>query len=143
MTASPPPQGMYVATKRHGNLVFTAGMTPRPDGCLAYAGRIGAADDVERDEAAVVRATVNALAAVGSLVSQQERIATILSLTVFKAVDDGFAQHSRIADHASRHLHAVLGEKGIGCRAAIGVWALPGNALVEIQLVAAVETIAA
>ena len=35
----PIPQGKYVPAARGGNLVFTAGMTPRKDGALCYAMR--------------------------------------------------------------------------------------------------------
>lgn len=50
----------------------------------------------------------------------------------------GFTKHSALADFASALLEARLGARGIGSRAAVGVASLPGNAPVEIQLIAAV-----
>ena len=67
-----------------------------------------------------------------------ERIAAVLSLTVFVAAEQGFTLHSKLADFASEFLFDELGDAGIGARTAVGVATLPGNAPVEIQIVAAV-----
>jgi enamine deaminase RidA (YjgF/YER057c/UK114 family) len=74
------------------------------------------------------------LTAARLLATPHERVAGILSLTVYIAVDPEFCAHARLADFASAYLQRELGDGGIGCRAAIGVANLPGNASVEIQL---------
>jgi len=43
-----------------------------------------------------------------------------------------------LADFAAEYLYEELGKYGIGSRAAIGVATLPGDASVEIQIVAAI-----
>ncbi|MDM8100144.1 hypothetical protein [Oceanobacillus oncorhynchi] len=53
--------------------------------------------------------------------------------------EETFQSHSSLANAASEYLSEQLGEAGIGSRAAIGVSSLPGNAPVEIQLVAGVS----
>lgn len=134
----PVPQGAYVAAKRHGNFIFTSGMTPRRDGVLMFEGPVRADVGLETCEAAVVLATSNALAAARALLAEGEAIAAVVSLTVYIAAEAGFTRHSLLADYASRFLAEKLGPAGIGARAAVGVATLPGNAPVEIQLVAAV-----
>lgn len=134
----PVPQGDYVPARRHGGLIFTSGMTPRRNGELLFAGPVRANAAVEDHREAVVLACANALAAARGLLGAGERIAAILSMTVYVAAEPGFTAHSRLADFASAHLRSELGEGGIGSRAAIGVATLPGNAPVEIQIVAAV-----
>jgi enamine deaminase RidA (YjgF/YER057c/UK114 family) len=62
-----------------------------------------------------------------------------MSLSVYINAESGFVDHARLADFASGFLRAQLGPAGIGTRAAIGMATLPGNAPVEIQLIAAVE----
>ena len=52
--------------------------------------------------------------------------------------EETFEAHAKLADFASEYLLETMGNAGIGSRAAIGVASLPGNAPVEIQLVAAV-----
>lgn len=136
---SPVPQGRYAPASRFGNLVFTSGMTPRQNGVLLFTGPVRADEPVEKWREAVTLAAHNALAAARGQLAPGEHIALVLGLTVYIAAEQGFMAHSRLADFASAFLHAELGDIGIGSRAAVGVATLPGNAPVEIQLVAAVS----
>ena len=134
----PVPQGDYVPARRHGGMIFTSGMTPRRNGELLFTGPVPADAAVEDHREAVVLACSNALAAARGRLGEGERIAAILSMTVYIAAEPGFTAHSKLADFASQYLRAELGPEGIGSRAAIGVATLPGNAPVEIQIVAAI-----
>lgn len=87
---------------------------------------------------AVLLACGNAVAAARGMLDSGERIRAILSLTVYVAAEPGFTAHSRLADFASAFLRSELGTDGVGARAAVGVATLPGNAPLEIQLVASV-----
>ncbi|MDH6234601.1 enamine deaminase RidA (YjgF/YER057c/UK114 family) [Mesorhizobium soli] len=136
---SPVPQGQYLPATRLGNLIFTSGMTPRQDGALLFTGPVQVGEPVEYWREAVVLATRNALTAARNRLTAGEQIASVPSLSVFIAAEAGFTLHSRLADFASAFLHEELGEAGIGSRAAIGVATLPGNAPVEIQLIAAIS----
>lgn len=40
MSQNPIPQGKYKPAVRHGDLIFTAGMTPRKNGVLLMSGKI-------------------------------------------------------------------------------------------------------
>jgi enamine deaminase RidA (YjgF/YER057c/UK114 family) len=138
MSHAPVPQGRYVPAKRHGDLIFVSGMTPRRDGVMVIQGPIKTSDALDMFREAVELATTNALSAARNMLWEQERLAGIVSLTVFVAADEGFQAHSKVADFASNLLFAELGEAGIGARAAVGVATLPGGAPVEIQIVASV-----
>ncbi len=144
MTAGEPngglvPQGCYLPACRYGGLVFTAGMTPRRDGVLTLTGPVRTAVPIETYREAVALACSNALSAARGVLAEGEAIAAILNLTVYVAAESDFTAHSRLADFASQHLHEALGERGIGARAAVGVATLPGNAPVEVQIVAAIS----
>lgn len=132
----PVPQGKYVPAKRHGELIFTSGMTPRNAGMLTSTGPVRKDTPPEDYREAVTLACANALAAARSTLAEHERIASICSLTVYIAAEQGFTGHSRLADFASEYLLNEVGENGVGCRAAVGVATLPDNATVEIQLIA-------
>lgn len=136
--AAPVPQGRYRPAVRHGDLIHTSGMTPRLNGELRFTGPVRSTDPVERWRDAMVLACRNGLIAARSQLRPGERIAAVLSLTVFVAAEQGFTLHSKLADFASEFLFDELGDAGIGARAAVGVATLPGNAPVEIQIVAAV-----
>lgn len=134
----PIPQGLYRPAVRHGTLIFTAGMTPRLDGVLKFVGPVTADADPLDWRDAVILACRNALAAAQAQLAPGERLSAVPSLTVYIAAETGFTAHSRLADFASEFLQSELGAAGIGSRAAVGVASLPGNAPVEIQLIAAV-----
>ena len=139
MKKSPVPQGNYIPASRHNDLVYTAGMTPRKDGVLQLNGKIKASEPIDTYRDAVRLAAGNALLAARNIVTDQEYIHRVVTLSVFIATEEGFTAHAKIADFASEYFHEELGDAGVGSRAAIGVASLPGNAPVEIQLVAAVS----
>ncbi len=137
--ANPVPQGKYVPATRSGNLIFTAGMTPRNNGILIREGKVQLSDAMEEYREAVCQAAKNALTAARNKLVDGEQIAGILSITVYVNAETGFTGHSKLADLASEYFCEELGEAGIGSRAAVGVASLPGNAPVEISIVAAVK----
>lgn len=132
------PQGQYVPATRNGNMIFTSGMTPRRQGVLIQTGHVTINTPLETYREAVELACSNALTAARSALDEGEQIKAILNMTVYVAAEAGYTDHSKLADIASAFLRSELGARGIGTRAAIGVATLPGNAPVEIQLVAAV-----
>ncbi len=134
----PVPQGKYLPAVRHGDQIFTSGMTPRRGGALIHAGQMRSDAELESHRDAVQLATLNALTAAQGCVVDGERIAVILQLTVFLNADPSFTAHSKVADFASETLIEHLGAGCIGSRAAIGVASLPANAPVEITIIAQV-----
>lgn len=135
---NPIPQGKYVPASRFENLIYTAGMTPRKNGVLIQKGKVSSNLPADTYKEAVRQSAANALTAAGGLLADREDFEQIVSLTVYLNSEDTFEAHSTLADFASDYLYEQLGSKGIGSRAAVGVASLPGNAPVEIQLIAAV-----
>lgn len=138
--AAPMPQGQYVPAVRHGDLVFTSGMTPRDQGVLILTGKVCADKPLETYREAVRLAAANALTAARHQLIANETLAAVVSLTVFIQAEEGFTAHARLADFASEYLCDELGAAGTGCRAAVGVHTLPGDAPVEVQLIASVKS---
>ena len=135
--ANPIPQGKYVPATRFGQLIYTAGMTPRKNGVLMMEGKLGQAANLEDYREAVVQAAKNALTAARNKLNEGEALAQILSITVYVNAEADFTGQSKLADMASEYFCEELGEAGVGSRAAVGVASLPGNAPVEISIVAA------
>lgn len=135
---NPIPQGKYVTANRHGDLVITAGLTPRDNGKLILTGKVSGEDSFEQYREAVRLAAINALKAANSILNDGEKIEKVISMTVYINAVEGFRFHAKIADFASDYLCEQLGENGVVSRAAIGVTSLPGDAPVEIQLFAVV-----
>jgi enamine deaminase RidA (YjgF/YER057c/UK114 family) len=136
----PIPQGRYKPAVRHADLIYTSGMTPRVDGRLQFTGKVRVDDPLEKHQPAVALAASNALIAIESLLQDGERVGMILQLNVFINACEDFKAHADLANFASDEIAKRLGESCIGSRAAIGVATLPGNAPIEITMVAAVES---
>lgn len=138
-SANPIPQGKYVPANRYGEFIYTAGMTPRVEGKLMLTGKVSATRPLDYYRAAVRQATKNALIASKNMLQENEQIAKVLTMTVYVNAEDGYSEHTKLADFASEYLYEELGEAGVVSRAAVGVASLPGNAPVEVQIVAAVN----
>ena len=87
----------------------------------------------------MVQAAKNALTAARNKLNEGEALAQILSITVYVNAEADFTGQSKLADMASEYFCEELGEAGVGSRAAVGVASLPGNAPVEISIVAAAQ----
>lgn len=132
----PPPeaQGGYLPAVRHGDLVVTAGMTPRVDGVLTHRGRVGQDVTVAEAREAAGLAVANALSAAVAATGTDRRLERVVHLAVFVNAAADFEEHTAVADGASDRLRVLLGEAGGASRAAVGVTSLPGGACVEVVL---------
>lgn len=133
----PEPRGSYLPAVAHDGVVYTAGMTPRANGVLTATGRVGDQVDLNEARAAAALSALRALSAAAAAVGGLDRLTTILRVTVLIACTADFTQQSAVADGASEALERVFGAHGRAARTAYGVYALPGGASVEVELVAA------
>jgi enamine deaminase RidA (YjgF/YER057c/UK114 family) len=134
----PEPQFSYVPGKQARDLVYVSGQTPTVDGKPVYVGRCGDEIDVATGQQAARLTAINLLAEL-ELVVGLEHVAQIVKLEGFVAASDGFIEAPAVVNGASELLYDVLGEAGKHARIAIGVSWLPGNAPVELQLIAQVN----
>jgi len=138
LPAPPKPLGAYVPVRTAGDLMFTSGMLPMRDGRVAYTGRAGAELSVgEAKEAAVLcaRNAVAALAAALGGIEGLSRVREIVQVTGHVLSAEGFSDQPAVVDGASTWLLEVFGEAGRHTRLALGAFALPKNAAVELALV--------
>lgn len=63
----------------------------------------------------------------------------MLRVGVFVQCTADFTQQSEVADAASELLHRVFGDAGVHVRTAVGVYALPKNASVELEMTVAAK----
>ncbi len=128
------PAGAYVAARRSGNLVFTAGQVPVVDGALAATGKVGAEVDVDTARDLARTCALNALAAVDSLVGI-DAVTGVVKVVGFVASAPGFTAQPAVVNGASELFGEVFGEAGAHARSAVGVAELPMNAPVEVEIV--------
>jgi enamine deaminase RidA (YjgF/YER057c/UK114 family) len=133
------PVASYVPAVRSGNLVFTSGQLPTREGTLPYHGSV--ASDVGEDAAyeAARLACLNALAAVKTVIGDLDKIVRIVRLTGYVNSDLGFTNQPVVVNGASDLLRDVFGKAGEHARSAVGVYELPLDSPVEIELVVEVR----
>src|ERR1700676_1139406 len=130
---SPPPGGNYVAAKRVGEVVYLAGsISIDSDGVIS--GTAGHDRSVEEGYAAARACALAQLSVLKTLLGSLDLIAEVLTVNGYVNAVPGFPDSPAVINGASDLLVTVFGEAGRHVRAAVGVSALPRNALVEIQM---------
>lgn len=134
---APKPVASYVPYVQTGNLVVISGQLPSRSGQMAFTGKVISRADIELGQQAARLAVINALAVLQDACGGNlDRVQRIVRLGIFVQCVDTFDQQPAIANGASDLLVQIFGDKGRHARAAVGVNALPLNALVEIEMLA-------
>jgi enamine deaminase RidA (YjgF/YER057c/UK114 family) len=129
----PAPGGNYVSAKRVGEMVYLSGViSTGPDGVIT--GTVGADRTIENGYAAARACVLTQLAVLTRELGSLNRVAEVVSVNGYVNAVAGFADSPAVINGASDLLVAVFGEAGRHVRAAVGVNALPKNALVEVQM---------
>jgi enamine deaminase RidA (YjgF/YER057c/UK114 family) len=126
------PLASYVPAVRTGNLVYTSGQLPIQAGTLAQAGKVGATVTAEEGKELARISTLNALAAIDALVGI-DSVLQVVKVVGFVASAAGFNGQPGVVNGASDLLAEVFG--GSHARSAVGVFELPLDSPVEVELV--------
>jgi len=126
--------GNYLPAKTVGDLVFLSGViSAGPDGVVT--GKCGAGKTIEEGYSAARLCGLAQLAAIRKHVGSLDEIAEVVSVNGYVNAAEGFPDSPKVVNGCSDLLVQIFGETGKHVRAAIGVSALPRNALVEVQMV--------
>ena len=132
----PAPGGNYLSAKRAGNIVYLAGViSTGPEGVIT--GTCGATENARSIEEAYAAARACALTQLAVLkreLGSLNLIAEILTVNGYVSAAPGFGDSPAVINGASDLFLQIFGESGRHVRAAIGVSALPRQALVELQM---------
>lgn len=128
------PSGSYIPAVEQDGFLFTAGQVPRVNGEVKYKGKLGHTVDIEQGYQGARICAINCLAAIDELVGL-ENVERIIKVTGFVNATADFEKTFAVIDGASDLLLEVFGDKGIHARSAIGVQALPGGAVCEVEMV--------
>jgi enamine deaminase RidA (YjgF/YER057c/UK114 family) len=125
--------GNYVPAKQVGSIVYLSGaVSSGPDGFVT--GTAGLDRSIEEGYAAARACALTQLAILKHVLGSLDRVAEVLTLNGYVNAANGFPDSPAIINGASDLLVQVFGEAGRHVRAAVGLNALPRNALVEIQM---------
>jgi enamine deaminase RidA (YjgF/YER057c/UK114 family) len=129
----PAPGGNYVSAKRVGAMIYLSGVISTGlEGVLT--GTAGADRSIEDGYAAARACALTQLAVLKRELGSLDAVAEIVSVNGYVNAIAGFPDSPAIINGASDLLVQVFGDAGRHVRAAVGVSALPRNALVEVQM---------
>jgi enamine deaminase RidA (YjgF/YER057c/UK114 family) len=131
--------GNYLPAKTVGRTVFLAGViSTGPEGIVT--GTAGAGRSIEEGYAAARLCALAQLSALKRHLGSLDSVKQIVTVNGYVNAVAGFADSPKVINGASDLFVAVFGEAGRHVRAAIGVSALPRNALVELQMTVEIES---
>jgi enamine deaminase RidA (YjgF/YER057c/UK114 family) len=133
LPAAAAPGGRYVGAKTLGQIVYLSGVVSmNSEGVIT--GTAGLDRTIEQGYAAARACVLTQLAVLKGHLGSLDRVKSILSVNGYVNAVAGFADSPKIMNGASDLLLEIFGESGHHVRAAVGVSALPRNALVELQM---------
>jgi enamine deaminase RidA (YjgF/YER057c/UK114 family) len=125
--------GNYVSAKQVGSVIYLSGViSTGPGGVLT--GTAGVNRSIDEGYTAAAACALTQLAVLKRELGSLNRVAEVLTVNGYVNAAPGFADSPAVINGASDLLVSVFGEAGRHVRAAVGVSALPRNALVELQM---------
>jgi enamine deaminase RidA (YjgF/YER057c/UK114 family) len=129
----PTPGGNYVPAKTVGHMVYLAGViSSNAEGTIQ--GTLGVDRSVEDGYAAARACALTHLAVLKRHLGSLDVVKSIVGVNGYVNAVAGFPDSPKVINGASDLFVEVFGDAGRHVRAAIGVSALPRNALVELQI---------
>lgn len=127
------PGGNYVSSKTVGTVVYLAGVIS-VDNSVVITGTVGLDRTIEDGYAAARACALTLLAALQAHLGSLDKVKSIVSVSGYVNAIPRFEDSPQVINGASDVLVEIFGDAGRHVRAAIGVAALPRNALVELQM---------
>lgn len=133
----------YDVTVEHDGVLYVSGMIPRVQGQLQGQilgqGRVGEQLDLAGAQRAAEICVLRGLGILQQQLGSLNRVAKVLRMTVYTQSAADFTQQSEVADAASAILYEVFTPHGQHTRTSVGVYQLPKNAAVELDLIVAIH----
>jgi len=135
LPAPPVPGGNYVPAKTVSHMVYLSGVVSA-DASGLVTGAVGLDRTIEEGYAAARLCALTQLAVLQKHLGSLDSVKSIVTVNGYVNSIAGFADSPKVINGASDLFVEVFGDSGRHVRAAIGVSALPRNALVELQITA-------
>jgi len=133
LPALPQPGGNYLPARTVGKMVYLAGVISIHDGEV-ITGTAGAGRTIDEGYAAARACALIQLAALKAHLGSLDKVKNIVTVNGYVNAVAGFPDSPKVINGASDLFVEIFGDKGRHARTAIGVPALPRNALVELQM---------
>jgi enamine deaminase RidA (YjgF/YER057c/UK114 family) len=130
--------GNYVPARTVGQIVYLSGVVSTSDGKV-ITGTVGVDRTIDEGYAAARACALTQLAVLAGHLGSLDAVKGIVTVNGYVNAVPGFPDSPKVINGASDLFVEIFGESGRHVRAAIGVAALPRNALVELQMTVEVK----
>ncbi len=139
LTTPGKPVANYVNVVRVGNLLFLAGKGPtKPDGSN-ITGKVGKDLTIEQGYEAARLTAINHLAVLKAELGSLNKVKRIVKVLGMVNCTEDFKDQPKVINGYSDLMVEIFGDKGKHARSAVGMYALPSNIAVEVEVVVEVE----
>lgn len=139
LTAPGKPIANYVNVVRVGNLLFLAGKGPtKPDGSN-ITGKVGKDLTIEQGYEAARLTAMNHLAVLKAELGSLNKVKRVVKVLGMVNCTEDFIDQPKVVNGYSDLMVEIFGEKGKHARSAVGMYALPSNIAVEVEVIVEVE----
>jgi len=129
------PVANYVNAVRTGNLIFLSGKGPtNPDG-TNITGKVGKDLTIEQGYAAARLTGINQLAVLKAELGSLDKVKRVVKVLGMVNCTETFIDQPKVINGFSDLMVEIFGEKGKHARSAVGMYALPSNIAVEVEMV--------
>jgi enamine deaminase RidA (YjgF/YER057c/UK114 family) len=133
------PMGSYVKAVRSGNLLYLAGHGPTRADNSNITGKVGKDLTLEQGVAAARQTGIAILSTLKGELGDLNKVKRIVKVLGMVNCTEDFGDQPKVMNGFSDLMVAVFGDKGKHARSAVGMYALPSNIAVEIEIIVEIE----
>lgn len=139
LTTPSAPVANYVNAVRVGNLLYLAGKGPaKPDGSYVT-GKIGKDLTIEQGYDAARLTAIGHLSVLKAELGSLNKVKRIIKVLGMVNCTEDFKDQPKVINGYSDLMVEIFGEKGKHARSAVGMYALPMNIAVEVEVIVEIE----
>ncbi|MBS1505258.1 MAG: RidA family protein [Bacteroidetes bacterium] len=133
------PMGNYVKVVRTGNLLFFAGHGPTRADNSNITGKVGKDLTLEQGYDAAKQTGIALLSTLKAEIGDLNKVKRIVKVLGMVNCTDTFTDQPKVINGFSDLMVSIFGEKGKHARSAVGMYMLPSNIAVEIEMIVEIE----
>ena len=133
------PVANYVNAVRVGNLLYLAGKGPTKPDNTNITGKVGRDLTIEQGYEAARLTAINHLAVIKNELGSLNKVKRIVKVLGMVNCTEDFKDQPKVINGYSDMMVEIFGEKGKHARSAVGMYALPFNLAVEVEVIVEIE----
>jgi len=139
LTTPRKPVANFVNAVRVGNILFLAGKGPTREDGSSITGKIGKDLSLEQGYEAAKLTAINHLSVLKAELGSLNKVKRIVKVLGMVNCTEDFKDQPKVINGYSDLMVEIFGDKGKHARSAVGMYALPSNIAVEVEVIVEIE----